>query len=287
MNHADGLTLPQIHVDMLDIGKSFTLEILLWKMIFLKKKRKKIYVNSICERSINLFASAKHSQHFLMLNFLIRRACPSPLDNSLSWWLRPCHLLPGLQKHAVPGHGATSPSASHTALSAEVDLISNTTSCNQDKFNFYTLYGLLIHQWLKLNLSPFIQGSQKPESRTSEITRFSHWRLQLTAPLPVGLPASNLNLFWRPMRHTRTPRGDKDDYDLSHILPQTEVELQYSGQILRHYLHFELSSQMKPLSKLHIALQKYYEKNSKNWVCKQMLVSLASTLMESTWEPHV
>lgn len=37
MNHSDDLTLPQMHIDMLDIDKLFTSQILLQEMLFLKK----------------------------------------------------------------------------------------------------------------------------------------------------------------------------------------------------------------------------------------------------------
>lgn len=91
MNHSDELTLPQMHIDMLDIDKLFTSQILLQEMLFLKKNNnnlKKIDANSTCERSINLFGSI------------------------LLWWLRPGHFLPGPQECTVPGHRATSLSVS-------------------------------------------------------------------------------------------------------------------------------------------------------------------------------
>lgn len=89
MNYSDDLTLPQIHIDIMDIGKFFTSQILLQKKkkAFLKEK-KKIDANSTYERSMNVFASI------------------------LLWWLRPGHLLPSFQECTVSGHRATSLSVS-------------------------------------------------------------------------------------------------------------------------------------------------------------------------------
>lgn len=132
--------------------------------------------------------------------------------------------------------------------------------CNQDKFDGCTVYGLLVRCWLKLNISFLLHKYHNiPSPRYLKISWVSRWRLQPTTPHPrqMGLPVSGLNLSWRPIRDAeRTPTGEKDDCHPP--CPATSTGWAAVFRInARHHLHFELSPKIKPVFKLHTALQKY------------------------------
>lgn len=150
------------------------------------------------------------------------------------------------------------------------------------------LYSIWASYTLVLEVKSHSFCSRISKGRVQDIWNHSFFTLKtaVNSTTPSGTSSKWLKpLLEANLRHAWTPRGDKDDDHLSHILPQTEAELQYSG--LRHCLRFELSPQMKPPSKRTYSTAEILGENSKKWVCKQMLVTLASTLMETTWEPQV
>lgn len=170
--------------------------------------------------------------HLLTLSFQ-----PSLVDQeSLSYtigqhwtWLRPCHLLPGPQKCAVPGQGATSPSA---VPGAAVDLISNVTCCNQDKFHFYTVHGLFIHCWLKLNISLLLlkdRNSLSPGSGHLKITQVSHKTAATNSSARAHGTSWVKPFLEADLRHTTNFHRWKRWLPPFHVLPQAQAELPSSG----------------------------------------------------------
>lgn len=200
MNYNDDLTLPQIHFDILDIGKFFPLQILLQKMLFLKKK--KIYVNSTCEGSINVFASILH------------------------WRLRPGHLLAGLQECSpwAQSHPSVGVPTQHRALHW-ICLISNSTCCNLGWPSFCAACGLLVCCWLNWNVSPLLFKELNGLSPV-QITWVSHWRLK------AALQAHRTSSKWvKPFLESNL-RHKANSYRWTRWIPsfpRAEAELQSSG----------------------------------------------------------
>lgn len=208
MNYSDDLTLPQIHIDIMDIGKFFTSQILLQKKkLFLKKK--KIDANSTCEQSINVFASI------------------------LLWWLRPGHLLPSLQECSVSGHRATSLSVSpHSTehCSGSVSSAARPAASWADSasmLHMHIYFFFYVAGWSEMSPRFYSRSSIAWAQSKSPEFHIEDWRQLLRH---TRLPVSGLNPFWRQIWDTKqTPTGEWGEYHPSHTLPQAEAELQSSG----------------------------------------------------------